>query len=112
MYTNTARAFSDSFNDLGPLREGNLQGRIGCPSWVANWKWDCRIRHSRVEQPLLGPTYLFPNLKGPETFGTYTAGGKLSPQLGFSNDGVQLHCQGFIVDTVSGLSAAEEGYFR
>ena len=112
VYTNTARAFIDGFNDLEPLREGNPWGPTGCPSWVANWKWDCRIRHSRVEQPLWGPTYSFPNLEGPETFGTYTASDKLSPQLGLSNGGLQLHCQGFIVDTISGLSAAEKGYFR
>ncbi|KAI5365744.1 hypothetical protein J4E82_011207 [Alternaria postmessia] len=112
VYTNTARAFIDGFNDLEPLREGNPWGPTGCPSWVADWKWDSRVRHSRVEQLLWGPTYLFPNLEGPETFGTYTASGKSSPQLSFSNDGLQLHCQGFIVDTISGLSAAEKGYFE
>lgn len=112
VYTNTARAFIDGLNNLEPLREGNPWGPTGCPSWVADWKWESRERHSRVEQPLWGPTYLFPNLDGYETFGTYTASGQSLPQLNPSDDDLQLHCQGFIVDTISGLSAAEKDYFE
>jgi hypothetical protein len=112
VYTNTARAFINGLNNLEPLREGNPWGPTGCPSWVADWKWESRERHSRVEQPLWGPTYLFRSLDGYETFGTYTASGQSCPQLDPSDDDLQLHCQGFIVDTISRLSAAEKGYFE
>lgn len=112
VYTKTAQAFIEAYGSLEPLREGNPWGPTKCPSWVADWQWDSRERHSRVEQPLWGPTYLFPCQNEPETFGTYSASGQSLSNAVFSNDGLQLTCQGFIVDTISGLSAAELGYFK
>jgi hypothetical protein len=107
VYTKAAYAFIEAYDSLDLLREANPWGRAGCPSWVPDWTWSGRGRHSRVSQPLWGPTYLFPPpQREPDP---YRASGDTHQIVSIS--GGLLKCEGFIVDKISGLGAREMGYF-
>ncbi|KAF2736483.1 HET-domain-containing protein [Polyplosphaeria fusca] len=111
VYASTTRAFIEALDTLEPLREGNPWGPCNGPSWVADWLWRGRIRHSRPEAPLWVPSYLF----SPEDDSAhipYNAAGDTKHDSVFSDDGLMLSCTGFIADRITGLSAREVGYFH
>ncbi|KAK6703195.1 hypothetical protein SNK04_013083 [Fusarium graminearum] len=112
VYAATARTFIEVDGNLEPIRDGNLWGPSKGPSWAADWLWEGRIRSSRAENQLWGPTRLFPRL-GPEALlqTPYNASGDTRHDAAFSIDGSILTCSGFIVDSISGLSARGTGYF-
>ncbi|GKU06402.1 heterokaryon incompatibility protein or allele [Fusarium langsethiae] len=112
VYAETARAFILAEDSLDPIRDGNPWGPSKGPSWAADWLWEGRVRSSRTENQLWGPTRFFPRL-GPDTsFHTpYRASGDTRHDASFSSDGSVLTCSGFIVDSISGLSARGIDYF-
>ncbi|KAH6644891.1 heterokaryon incompatibility protein-domain-containing protein [Boeremia exigua] len=112
VFAATARAFMEDGQSLDPLREGNPWGPSGCPSWAADWFWEGRIRYCRVEHRLWGPTYLFPPSDNDEPLIPYQASGPLKSEFAFSTNDRVLECNGFIVDEITGLSAAAAGYFQ
>ncbi|RGP69553.1 Heterokaryon incompatibility protein [Fusarium sporotrichioides] len=112
VYAETARAFILAEDSLDPIRDGNPWGPSKGPSWAADWLWEGRVRSSRTENQLWGPTRFFPRL-GPDTsFHTpYRASGDTRHDASFSSDGSVLTCSGFVVDSISGLSARGIDYF-
>jgi hypothetical protein len=74
--------------------------------------WSGRGRHSRIEQPLWGPAYLFlPAQEQSSSFTSFRASlDAYQPGL-ISADGLYPSCKGFIIDQISGLAASEPGYF-
>jgi hypothetical protein len=108
VYTMAAYTFMEAYFNLDLLRESNPWGQAGCPSWVPDWTWTGRGRHSRVSQPLWGPAYLFPPPQ--QEAEPYTASGDAGPKAMIDDLG-HANCQGFIVDKISGLGAREMGYF-
>lgn len=112
VYLQTSQAFCQAYGNLEPLREGNPWGPSLCPSWAADWLWSGRIRHSRNERRLWGPTYLFSHLDQDGNLIPYSASGRRESDFNFFADQRLLRCEGLIVDQISGLSAAGSGYFR
>lgn len=113
VYTLTARAFIEAYDDLEPIREGNPWGPTNVSSWAADWSWEGRVRHSRPETPLWGPPEFFPRPKYNESHHCpYNASRNSKHDAVFSGDGSELSCSGFIVDSISGLSAHGEGFFH
>lgn len=112
VFSQVSQAFIQTYANLEPLREGNPWGPSRCPSWVADWFWEGRIRHCRLEHPLWGPTYLFPRTDQDDAFTPYCASGNVEASFSFTMDHLELTCTGFIVDRITGLSAAGAGYFR
>ncbi|RBQ79351.1 hypothetical protein FVER14953_21724 [Fusarium verticillioides] len=112
VYAATARTFIRVEGNLEPIREGNPWGPSNAPSWAADWLWKGRLRSSRTENQLWGPTRFFPRL-GPNDSShiPYCASGGTRHDTSFSSDGSLLTCSGFIVDSISGLSARGRGYF-
>ncbi|KAG8670372.1 hypothetical protein FPOAC2_09726 [Fusarium poae] len=112
VYAATARTFIEADHNLEPLRDGNPWGPSQGPSWAADWLWEGRVRSSRTENQLWGPTRFFPRLGPDVSFHTpYKANGDTRHDASFSSDGSILTCSGFIVDSISGLSARGTGYF-
>ncbi|KAF5566543.1 heterokaryon incompatibility het-6 [Fusarium phyllophilum] len=62
VYAATARSFIQVDDNLEPIREGNPWGPSNAPSWAADWLWKNRLRSSRTENQLWGPTRFFPRL--------------------------------------------------
>jgi hypothetical protein len=112
VYTATARAFIETFDNLEPLRDGNPWGPTHSPSWAADWLWEGRVRWSRLEYPLFGPEYLFPREKSTNSHNEpYCADGGVKRDDTFSPNSLLLSCTGVIVDAITGLSARGKGYF-
>ncbi|KAF5983611.1 heterokaryon incompatibility het-6 [Fusarium coicis] len=112
VYAATARIFIQVDDSLEPIREGNPWGPSNAPSWAADWLWKGRLRSSRIENQLWGPTRFFPRL-GPNDSShiPYCVSRGTRHDASFSSDGSLLTCSGFIVDSISGLSARGRGYF-
>ncbi|RYN79885.1 hypothetical protein AA0120_g10639 [Alternaria tenuissima] len=111
VYRDAARAFIEVDNSLDALREGNPWGSELCPSWAADWSWPGRIRWSRTGQKVWGPVYLFPQNEDCVYDTQYQASARLEHSVSFHDDGSLLCCNGIVVDSVSGLSARNKGYF-
>ncbi|KAF5988487.1 heterokaryon incompatibility protein or allele [Fusarium bulbicola] len=112
VYTATARSFIQVENNLEPIREGNPWGPSNAPSWAADWLWKGRLRSSRTENQLWGPTRFFPRLGSNDSSHIpYSASGGTRHDASFSSDGSLLTCSGYVVDSISGLSARGNGYF-
>jgi hypothetical protein len=111
-YTSVARTFIEVYDNLEPIREGNPWGPSGTPSWAADWQWAGRLRWSRPEGQLWGPTRFFPR-QDPNLLSSvvYRASGDSKHDTVFSADGLRLTCNGCIIDRISGLSARGMGYF-
>ena len=112
VFTHATQAFIMAYQNLEPLREGNPWGPSKCPSWVADWQWQGRIRYCRIEHQLWGPTYLFPRSDEDDVFVPYRASGDIGANFSFDTHGLVLTCTGFIMDRITGLSAAADGYFN
>jgi hypothetical protein len=112
IYAAVARTFIYTHDNLEPIREGNPWGPTNTPSWVADWQWDGRLRSSRTENQLWGPPWLSrqPDSNLP-LYVPYRASGDTRHDASFSDNGLLLTCSGFIVDSISGLSARGKGYF-
>ncbi|KAH7305725.1 heterokaryon incompatibility protein-domain-containing protein [Rhexocercosporidium sp. MPI-PUGE-AT-0058] len=112
VYAAIARTYIIAHGNLEAIREGNPWGELKSPSWAADWTWASRIRHGRVTANIWGP-FWGPKGEPPSNkLGLpYCASGDVKMQVRFSDDGIYLGCQGFIVDEVNGLSAREDGYF-
>jgi hypothetical protein len=111
LFAAVARAFITHTNTLEPLRSGNPWGRVGTPSWAADWTWEGRIRFSRPEYNLVAPPWnpLDPEAD-PDTI--YCAHGGMPASYTFLNDWTLLQCKGFIFDEVVGVGAPEAGFFK
>jgi hypothetical protein len=112
VYTEIAKTFICTYDNLEPIREGNPWGKTNSPSWVADWTWNGRIRHRRPEITLWGPgTGPFWHQKGPlpitRAATAYKASGEEAMEISFSNDDLHLTCRGFLVDEIYGLTARE-----
>jgi hypothetical protein len=113
VYAATARIFIQAYDNLEPVREGNPWGPTGGPSWAADWQWVGRIRWARTETQLPGPLSFFPLGESNTSFDVpYRASGTSKHDTSISDDGMLLTCSGFIVDTISGLSARRKGFFE
>jgi hypothetical protein len=111
VYAEVAKSFIQGYENLEPIREGNPWGPTQTPSWVADWRWPGRRPLSRIENPLWGPSWL----SGKEIHDSwahipYKASGQSRYEVTFSSN-LLLACTGFIVDSISGLSARGCGYF-
>ncbi|CAH0045067.1 unnamed protein product [Clonostachys solani] len=104
-------AFIKHYNNLEPLRQGNPWGPQRAPTWAADWSWKGRLRWSRPETPYVGPLWdvLDP---GPRPEEIYNAHGGQPARYVIPNDGLLLHCDGFIFDEIVGLGAREDGIFE
>jgi hypothetical protein len=114
VYASIAKAFIQSYGNLEPLREANPWGPSGTPSWAADWHWEGRLRHSRLEEPIFGPPWLAAEFRATNNVwgaSQYMASGDRVGEVTFSEDGLLLTCSGIIVDAISGLSARARGYF-
>jgi hypothetical protein len=112
VYSLTTRTFVESCDNLEPIREGNPWGPSNAPSWAADWQWIGRIRWSRAEGQIPGPRSLFPRAVPSNAFDVpFRASGSSKHDSSFSSDCRLLTCSGFIVDSISGLSACGHGYF-
>lgn len=69
-----------------------------------------RSRLSRTVSQLWGPFWLS-SKSNTSTYVPYHASGTSRPEATFSGDGLLLTCTGFIIDSISGLSARGQGYF-
>jgi len=110
VYANATKLFIQSSGNLDPIREGNPWGPTRTPSWVADWEWEGRARMSRTECQLWGPSWLYSKSK-PMIDVPYQASGTRTSDVSFSSDGLLLTCTGFVIDSISGLSARGEEYF-
>jgi len=112
VYTTAAKAFIQGYQNLEPLREANPWGPNKTPSWVADWQYGPRDRWSRVESPLWGPEWLVRQSTIGAPYITYCASKGTRHDATFLDDPRLLQCTGFIVDSISGLSAYAIGYFK
>ena len=121
VFAAAAKAFIQGYQNLEPLREGNPWGPTGCPSWSADWQWSGRVRWARIENQLDPPGWLsgfFPGTSDADgsdqrsVASPYHASRDTPYQVCFSSDGLILTCGGFVVDSISSLSAREFGYWR
>jgi hypothetical protein len=112
VYLLATKAFMQAFENLDSLREANPWGPTGCPSWVADWLWEGRALawSGRIDAPVWGPSYLFPWRTENSKYAPYNASRDSRPSANFLA-GRLLSCRGFVVDTISGLSAREVTYF-
>jgi len=112
VYVEAARVFIQASHSLDPLREGNPWGPARGPSWAADWAWSGRIRWTRTHQHIWGPAHLFPRNTDAMQPRPYRASGDSLPEARVLNAGIFLQCNGFVVDTISGLSARNIDYFE
>lgn len=112
LFAAVSRAFIIHSNTLEPLREGNPWGRIGSPSWAADWTWKGRLRYSRPETPLWGFWQTSDSYKLYESTRAtlYNAASSRSAEFSFSGHRL-LTCKGFVFDAVSALGAHGSGYW-
>ncbi|KAH7093451.1 heterokaryon incompatibility protein-domain-containing protein [Paraphoma chrysanthemicola] len=112
VYTRATKAFMQALENLDSLREANPWGPTGCPSWVADWLWEGRALawSGRIDAPVWGPAYLFPWRTDNSNYAPYNASRDSNPSAKFLTENL-LRCRGFIIDTISGLSAREVTYF-
>jgi hypothetical protein len=106
----TTRQFIQAYDNLEPLREGNPWGLSNSPSWAADWQWKGRVRWSRTENPLWGPSWINQSSRQ-SSYLPYSASGDTRHDTSFSHNGSILTCSGVIVDSVSGLCARGTSYF-
>jgi hypothetical protein len=112
LYASTAQTFITTLDNLEPIREGNTWGPTNAPSWAADWRWESRPSWSLGETRLWGPSWLSSqSASGRKSYSPYCASLDTKHDTEFSDDGLLLACSGFVVDSVSGLSARNEGYF-
>ncbi|GAB1316392.1 hypothetical protein MFIFM68171_06602 [Madurella fahalii] len=111
LFAAVSRAFITRMNSLDPLRQGNPWGRVGAPSWAADWTWNGRIRFSRPEYNMVAPPW-DPSEPEPDPDLTYRAHGGIPASYVFLDDWKLLECEGFIFDEVLGLGAPEQGFFE
>ncbi|KAH8659225.1 heterokaryon incompatibility protein-domain-containing protein [Tricladium varicosporioides] len=113
VYAAIAKTFVCTHGNLDAIREGNPWGKMGAPSWAADWTWEGRIRHARVTAWINGPFWRPKGLPPDYTLGLpFRACGRKRMDAYFSDNGWHLTCRGFLVDEVDGLSAREYGYFN
>ncbi|CAA9964978.1 HET domain containing protein [Pyrenophora teres f. maculata] len=111
VYVEAARVFIQAEQSLDPLREGNPWGPAKGPSWAADWAWPGRIRWTRPHQHVWGPVHLFPRDLDNTRHHPYRASGDVPANARLLRTGI-LQCNGFVVDTICGLSARNIGYFE
>ncbi|CAE7199910.1 hypothetical protein PTNB73_06170 [Pyrenophora teres f. teres] len=111
VYVEAARVFIQAEQNLDPLREGNPWGPAKGPSWAADWAWPGRIRWTRPHEHVWGPVHLFPRDLDNTRHHPYRASGDVPANARLLKTGI-LQCNGFVVDTICGLSARNIGYFE
>jgi len=111
VYTEASKAFIQTYESLDPLREANPWGPTGTPSWVADWTWDDgRLSLARIENRLWGPTWLSGNsIPDASVYKPYEAAGGSTCEITFTESRL-LTCNGFVADSITGLSARGRGY--
>jgi hypothetical protein len=112
VYAEVSKAFIQGHHSLDPIREGNPWGPTKTPTWVADWLWDGgRLSLARIENPLWGPAWLSgKSIPGSSVYKQYKASAESPCEISFMDPGL-LTCTGFVIDTISGLSARGRGYF-
>ncbi|KAK4224082.1 heterokaryon incompatibility protein-domain-containing protein [Podospora fimiseda] len=111
LFAEATKSFIFHYNNLESLRHANLWGNFGAPTWAVDWTYRGRVRWSRVETVLTGPTSSQQDSK-PER--VYNAHLGMPANYRFISGGrnMLLSCSGFIVDEIVGLGAPENGYFK
>ena len=105
VFATLARSCISYYNNLEPLRHGNMHGKAGAPSWAADWTFGGRIRGSQVLSQEVQ------HAPSPDVI--YSAAGAFPARFNFPGDGSQLlECDGFVFDQVVGLGNRPAGYFR
>ncbi|KAL5330658.1 hypothetical protein ACEPPN_000177 [Leptodophora sp. 'Broadleaf-Isolate-01'] len=111
VYTEVSKAFIRTYRNLDPIREGSVWGPTSTPSWVADWQLQGRIHLARIENALWGPAWLSGrSIPNASNYTPYETSGDREYEISFP-DNQQLSCSGFIVDSISSLSARGRGYF-
>lgn len=108
-FTTVAKAFIRTYLTLDPIREGNPWSDLNAPSWAADWTWNGRLRHARLEESTF---WTRNNLtSGSKSVVAYQASGNTWAEPSFSEDDLHLTCRGILVDKIASLTARELGFF-
>lgn len=110
VYAEIAKLFIIHSGNLEAIREGNPWGSQNGPSWAADWTWNGRLRHSRLEAPSGWNQFGPPHLQIAKSTLQYHASGESRMQISNPTDRLHLVCRGFVVDKIDGLTAREKGF--
>ncbi|KAG4436674.1 hypothetical protein IFR05_007853 [Cadophora sp. M221] len=111
VYTEVSKAFISTYGNLDPIREGSVWGPTDTPSRVADWQLQGRIHLARIESALWGSAWLSGrSIPNASNYTPYRASGDREYEVSFP-DKQLLTCTGFMVDSISSLSARGRGYF-
>lgn len=114
VFLRLAKAYIDAYRNLEILRDANIWGESGAPTWVPDWTWNGRLRDSRppkdyIELDMNPDTYVVsPDRSAdnpPETERTFYQADRDLHSFHFRYDGDYLVCQGVVFDEVDGLGA-------
>lgn len=109
VYAEIARLFIIHSGNLEAIREGNPWGSQNGPSWAADWTWNGRLRHSRLESPSGWTKFGPPHLQIAKQSSPYHASGESQMWVSYPTNRLHLVCRGFVVDKIDGLTAREKG---
>ncbi|KAJ4294218.1 hypothetical protein N0V90_007908 [Kalmusia sp. IMI 367209] len=101
-YTTAAQAYMSTFKNLEFLRDANLWGKVGAPTWVPDWSWSGRGRDSRPDDFFRPGTDDDVYWRYP-----YRADRGLTFELP-TYDGSSLASYAILLDTVDGLGCNPE----
>lgn len=110
VFADIARLFIIHSGNLEAIREGNPWGGQKGPSWAADWTWNGRLRHSRLELPSGWTQFGPPHLQIAKPSLPYCASGESQMQVSYPANKLHLVCRGFVVDKIDGLTAREKGF--
>jgi hypothetical protein len=99
VFQTVAKSYISTYDSLELLREANMSGVAGAPSWVPDWSWRGRSRDGRSDDA--------PDARTPTEKIPYHADNRLSFSLPVF-DGARLICQAKLLDTVDGLGCNPE----
>jgi hypothetical protein len=113
VFIRSAKAYIGAYQSLELLRDANIWGESGAPTWVPDWSWKGRLRDSRPSEKYIegdmNPDTYFENPVITENLSqTEHAWYRTDRGLPFTPvryDGDHLICQGIIFDEVDGLGA-------
>lgn len=94
VFTNVAIAAFETYGNLEFLRECNMWGGEGGPTWAPDWTWPLRNRDGRFRE------------------GAYQASRSRACNLRIDRDNLRLRCQAIVVDTLDGIGGRRATRFE
>ncbi|KAF7572315.1 hypothetical protein PtrSN002B_004096 [Pyrenophora tritici-repentis] len=94
VFTNVAIAVFETYGNLELLRECNIWGTEGRPTWAPDWTWPLRNRDGRFRE------------------GAYQASRLKSSNARIDRDNLRLRCQAIVVDTLDEIGGRRKTRFE